>query len=64
MDSLQGQDIDLQIEEDKSTSKKMAGIKNYGNTCFINSLIQALASMGSFESYLKQLLEDDNPRLP
>lgn len=37
-------------------SRKPAGIYNQGNTCFVNSLLQALASLKSFEENLAEVI--------
>ena len=34
--------------------KKVVGIRNYGQTCFLNSVIQALASLDPFITYLER----------
>lgn len=33
---------------------KTRGIRNQGNTCFLNSILQALAALSHFEGYLLQ----------
>jgi ubiquitin C-terminal hydrolase len=36
------------------SNKRVVGIRNYGQTCFLNSVIQALASLDPFVAYLER----------
>ncbi|KAG0047370.1 hypothetical protein BGZ83_007555 [Gryganskiella cystojenkinii] len=40
-------------EEDQDTPQYIVGLVNVGNTCFVNSVLQALASLPSLRSYLE-----------
>uniref|UniRef100_A0A0V0GUT9 Putative ovule protein n=1 Tax=Solanum chacoense TaxID=4108 RepID=A0A0V0GUT9_SOLCH len=47
---------------DKSSSKKfyltVPGLQNLGNNCFLNVVLQALASCKSFGKFLEQVVEE------
>lgn len=55
---FEGTDDDEQDNEPTNNKLAVSGIVNYGNTCFINSLIQALASIKSFEAMLSEMLKN------
>lgn len=38
------------------------GIQNLGNTCFFNAILQALASLGSFQEYLDEVVRQSRLR--
>lgn len=40
---------------DASARLCVPGIQNLGNTCFFNAILQALASVGSFQEYLQEI---------
>ncbi|EFO83599.1 hypothetical protein CRE_02994 [Caenorhabditis remanei] len=42
-------------ESEASTSKQMPGLANQGNTCYMNALLQGLASCPSFVGWLRSL---------
>jgi ubiquitin C-terminal hydrolase len=37
--------------------RKVHGIRNYGQTCFMNSVLQSLAASAPFEAYLERVVE-------
>lgn len=40
---------------DATTRVSVPGIQNLGNTCFFNAILQALASVSSFQEYLQEI---------
>jgi ubiquitin C-terminal hydrolase len=40
------------------------GIQNLGNTCFFNAILQALASLRSYNEYLSQIVGIAQNKLP
>ena len=33
------------------------GLKNHGNTCYLNSIVQAVSSLNVFQKYLEDILD-------
>ncbi|KAK9165735.1 hypothetical protein Scep_000926 [Stephania cephalantha] len=40
-------------------SSSVAGLRNHGNNCFLNVILQALASCSSFNPFIRDLIEKD-----
>ncbi|GAX12918.1 ubiquitin carboxyl-terminal hydrolase 1 [Fistulifera solaris] len=45
-----------------SSSNEVKGLRNYGQTCYLNTVLQSLASLESFQLYLQQLVEWNQQR--